>query len=141
MESYSHTQKAPMCLIYYGTALLGFALTWLARDTPGIFIFGGVGLVSALYASAVHYLTVVDQGEAIAIRFGPLPFYRKTVKYAAIEKVEIGRTLLDGWGMHYSFSGGRLGVELVGPGLRDPAPADRSVGDRYGRCRESRPIS
>ena len=39
--------------------------------------------------------------------FGPLPLFRRTVRYADIEKVEVGRTLLlDGWGIHYSVRGG-----------------------------------
>ena len=43
----------------------------------------------------------------LAIRFGPVPLFRRTVRYADIEKVEVGRTLiLDGWGIHYSIRGG-----------------------------------
>ena len=55
----------------------------------------------ALLASAFHQLTVEDQGDHLAIRFGPLPLFRRKVRYAEIEKVEVGRTLiLDGWGIH-----------------------------------------
>lgn len=76
-------------------------------DTPGIYIAGAVSLVIALLAPAFHHLTVVDQGERLAIRFGPVPLFRRTVQYADIEKVEVGRTLfLDGWGIHYSIRGG-----------------------------------
>ena len=104
---YSHTQKAPLCLILYGSALACFALAWMVGDTPGIFIAGGVGLLIALLAPAFHHLTVEDQGDRLAIRFGPVPLFRRTVRYADIEKVEVGRTLiLDGWGIHYSIRGG-----------------------------------
>ena len=47
---YSHTQKAPLCLILYGSALRCIGLAWLVGDTPGIFIAGGVGLLIALLA-------------------------------------------------------------------------------------------
>ena len=66
-----------------------------------------MGLLVALLGPAFHHLTVEDQGERLAIRFGPIPLFHKTVQYADIVKVEIGRTLiLDGWGIHWSFRGG-----------------------------------
>ena len=104
---YSHTQKAPLCLILYASALVCFVLVWLIGETPGMYIGGGVGLLIALLAPAFHHLTVEDQGDVLAIRFGPVPLFRRTVRYAEIEKVEVGRTLLlDGWGIHYSVRGG-----------------------------------
>jgi hypothetical protein len=104
---YSHTQKAPLCLILYGSALACVALAWLVGETPGFFIGGGVGLLIALLGPAFHHLTVVNQGDVLAIRFGPVPLFRRTVRYTDIEKVEVGRTLiLEGWGIHYSIRGG-----------------------------------
>jgi hypothetical protein len=106
-RGYSHTQKAPLCLILYGSALACVALAWLVGETPGVFIGGGVGLLIALLAPAFHHLTVEDQGDVLAIRFGPVPLFRRTVRYTDIEKVEVGRTLiLEGWGIHYSIRGG-----------------------------------
>jgi hypothetical protein len=104
---YSHTQKAPLCLILYGSALACIALALMIGDTLGMFIGGGVGLLIALLAPAFHHLTVVNQGDVLAIRFGPIPLFRRTVRYADIKSVEVGRTLLlDGWGIHYSVRGG-----------------------------------
>jgi hypothetical protein len=104
---YSHTQKAPLCLILYGSALACFVLVWLIGETPGIYIGGGVGLLIALLGPCFHHLTVEDQGEVLAICFGPVPLFRRTVMYADIGAVEIGRTLLpDGWGIHLSIRGG-----------------------------------
>jgi hypothetical protein len=104
---YSHTQNAPLCLILYGSALACFALAWIVGDTPGIFIGGGVGLLIALLAPCFHHLIIEDQGDVLAIRFGPVPLFRRTVRYADIGSVEIGRTLLlDGWGIHLSIRGG-----------------------------------
>lgn len=104
---YSHTQNAPLCLILYGSALLCFVLAWIIGYALDIFILGGVGLLIAVLGPVFHHLTVEDQGERLAIRFGPIPLFRRTVQYADIEKVEVGRTLLlDGWGIHWSIRGG-----------------------------------
>jgi hypothetical protein len=107
-RGYSHTQKAPLCLILYGSALACITLAWIVGgDTPGIFIAGGVSLLIAVLAPCFHHLTVEDQGDRLAIRFGPLPLFRRMVRYADIDSVEVGRTLiLDGWGIHYSVQGG-----------------------------------
>jgi hypothetical protein len=111
---YSHTQKAPLCLILYGSALacmilawmIGETHAWMIGETQGIYIAGGVSLVLTFLAAAFHHLSVEDQGEVLAIRFGPIPLFRRTVRYAEIENVEVGRTLLiDGWGIHMSIQG------------------------------------
>jgi hypothetical protein len=107
ISGYSHTQKAPLCLILYGSAVFCIGLGWMIGDTAGILIAGAVGLAIALLAPAFHHLAVVDQGDRLAIRFGPIPLFRRTVQHAEIEKVEVGRTLiLDGWGIHLSIRGG-----------------------------------
>ena len=106
--TYSHTQKAPLCLILYGTAFFWFVLAWIVGETAGIYIAGSVGLlICGLLAPAFHHLSVVDHGDDLALCFGPVPLFRKTVPYADIVKVEVGRTLLlDGWGIHMSIRGG-----------------------------------
>lgn len=107
MDGYSHTQKSPICLILYGLALLCFVLAWLVSDTPGFHIAAAVSVVIAAITSGFHYLMVQDQGDHLAIRFGPVPLFRRTVPYVSVERVEVGRTLiLDGWGIHYSLRGG-----------------------------------
>jgi hypothetical protein len=104
---YSHTHKAPLCLILYGSALACLGLGWMVDSAPGNVILIAVGLLLALLAPAFHHLNVVDEGDRLAIRFGPLPLFRQTVRYADIEGAEVGRTLiLDGWGIHYSIRGG-----------------------------------
>src|ERR1022692_4030331 len=72
-----------------------------------MYVAGGVGLLNASLAPCFHHLNVVDQRDVLTIRFGPVPLFGRSVKYADIEKVEIGRTLiLDGWGIHLSIRGG-----------------------------------
>ena len=66
-----------------------------------------LGLFIALLGSAFHHLTVEDKGERLLVRFGSIPLFRRTLRYADIEKAEVGRTLLlDGWGIHLSIRGG-----------------------------------
>jgi hypothetical protein len=104
---YAHTQKAPLCLILYGAAGWCFAVAWLIGEPPGTYLAVAVGLLLLFVAPAFHHLAVVDEGDRLAIRFGPLPLFSRTVDYTNIDKVELGRTLiLDGWGIHYSIRGG-----------------------------------
>jgi hypothetical protein len=108
MTEYHHTQKAPLCLLVYGTSVALFVGCWAARDEmPIAIILGITGVLTLFLGMAFHHLTVADQGDQLDIRFGPLPLFRRTVQYADIEKAEVGRTLiLDGWGIHYSIRGG-----------------------------------
>ena len=58
-------------------------------------------------AASFHHLKVVDKGDVLSVRFGPVPLFRKTVQYSDIVNVEVGQTLiLDGWGIHMSIRGG-----------------------------------
>ncbi len=104
---YTHTQKAPICLILYGTAIYCIVLGWMIGDALGMCVAGGVGLLLAWLAPCFHHLTVQDQGDVLGIRFGPIPLFCRTVRYDDIARVEVGRTLLlDGWGIHMSIRGG-----------------------------------
>jgi hypothetical protein len=105
---YSHTQKAPLCLLIYALAVVFFALGWFIQDAPPIpWLFPPIGLLMLVIAASFHHLTVEDQGDVLSVRFGPIPLFRKTVQYSDIVKVEVGRTLLlDGLGIHMSIRGG-----------------------------------
>ncbi len=104
---YSHKQTAPLCLILYGVGIAAISVAVLMGDTVGIVIAGSVSLVLVLLAPCLHYLAVEDQGDVLAVRFGPVPLFRRTVRYTDIGSVEVGRTLLlDGWGIHLSVGGG-----------------------------------
>jgi hypothetical protein len=104
---YWHRQKAPLCLIVYASAALGFVLAGSVAGEFGRYIGVAVGLMLVFLAAAFHHLTVADEGDRLDVRFGPLPLFRRTVRYDEIESVEMGRTMiLDGWGIHYSLRGG-----------------------------------
>lgn len=105
---YSHTQQAPLCLLIYALAVVFLVLGYFVQDAPPIqWLFPPIGLLMFVLAASIHHLSVVDQGDDLAIRFGPVPLFRRNVRYADIETVEVGRTLLlDGWGIHMSIRGG-----------------------------------
>jgi hypothetical protein len=105
---YSHKQKAPLCLLVYALAVVFFALGWFVEDAPPIpWLFPPIGMLLLVIAASFHHLTVEDQGDVLSVRFGPIPLFRKTVKYSDIVSVEVGRTLLlDGWGIHMSIRRG-----------------------------------
>ncbi len=100
--TYSHTQESPLYLILFGSSVPFFVLAWIAREQPvvlAVMIVAAVLLV--LVGLAFHHLTVEDEGDQLAVRFGPLPFLETSVRYADIQQVEVGRTtILDGWGIH-----------------------------------------
>jgi hypothetical protein len=101
-SSYRHTQRGLWgCLLtVLGIPLL--ALGWFVRiEHPGPIILTGVGLVFMALAPCFHHLTVADEGDRLAVRFGPVPFFQTSIQYQDIQNVEIGRTwLIEGWGIH-----------------------------------------
>ena len=106
---YIHTQKAPLCLLLYLATALMFTLALLTRsEAPHVTIILGVsGVLMAVLSASFHHLTVADMGDRLAIRFGPLPLFRRSVRYEEIESVAVSRTtILDGWGIHYSLRRG-----------------------------------
>ncbi len=105
---YSHRQSAPLCLLLYAVAALFLVLGWVLSAEPLLpWLFPSIGVLLAVVAASFHHLTVADLGDRLAVRFGPLPLFRRTVRYADIGSVEVGRTLfVDGWGIHYSVRGG-----------------------------------
>lgn len=103
---YQHTQRTPLCVDLFTIvgAIFVLILVW-RKEPPMLWLLLPFGLL-ALTAS-FHRLTVKDQGDRLSIRFGPIPLFRRSVRYEDIEKVEVGRTLvLDGLGIHYSVRGG-----------------------------------
>ena len=87
-SGYSHTQKASLCLLIYALAVVFFALSYFVQDAPLIpWLFPPIGVLMLILAASIHHLTVVDLGDRLMIRFGPVPFFRRTVRYADIERV------------------------------------------------------
>lgn len=108
MKSYRHTQRAPLCLLFYALAITFIVLGWVLQNEPPIrFLFPPLGVLFLAIAASLHHLTVEDQGDRLSISFGPLSLFRRSVKYEDIESVEVGRTTIsEGWGIHMSLRGG-----------------------------------
>ncbi|HUG93668.1 MAG TPA: hypothetical protein VML55_22705 [Planctomycetaceae bacterium] len=104
---YDHTQRAPFYLILVAPAVGMLAGAWfIPNPTAQIIFLGGAGLV-ILCAASCRQLTVRDEGDELLIQFGPLPLFRRRSPYAEIERVQSSRsTLRDGWGIHWSRTGG-----------------------------------
>ena len=106
--SYHHTQKAPWFLLLFAFAALFFTVAWGTRAEPVLpAILLVTGLLMAVLGYSVQQLTVCDEGDWLAIRFGPLPLFKRRIRYDDILEIQIGRTtILDGWGIHWSPWGG-----------------------------------
>jgi len=100
---YSKTQKGPIQYLLYGVVAVLLPLAWLNRQEPAaVVVLACVAVVMILAGLAFGYMTVRDEGDRLAIRYGPLPIFRRRIPYAAITAVEPGRSsIIDGWGIHY----------------------------------------
>ncbi len=100
---YHHTQKGPLHYIMFATAAIMFLGAWLAREEPiAAIVVSVTGLLVFVLAFAFVRLTVQDEVDCLAIRFGPLPLFSKRIPYGEITAVEPDRTnFLDGWGVHW----------------------------------------
>jgi len=108
LVTYWHRQTSPLCMLLYALAALFLWLAYSLRHEPVVSVVMPLaGIVNLVLATSFHHLTVSDEGEALAIRFGPLPLFRTAIRYDDIRRVELGRTtLLDGLGIHVSLRGG-----------------------------------
>ncbi len=101
--TYDHTQHGRWHYLFYAVALATLAGAFVARSNAAVVAMNlAVAAILALCGLMFGSLTIEDEGEYLALRFGPLPLLRKTIRYADITGVEIGRTkIIDGWGLHY----------------------------------------
>ncbi len=93
-----------MCCAFAG----GFLLAAVYSPVfPLRITFLVTGMLMFLLGVSFHHLTVEDDGDQLAVRFGPFPLFRRRIPYEDIIEVEAGRTtFLDGWGIHWSPWGG-----------------------------------
>lgn len=101
--NYEHTQRAwqntAIGLTVAGALLVG---AWLARGEACVVAIN-LAVAATFVAVAFMFgsLTVRDEGECLALRYGPLRVFRKRIPYADMTSVEPDRTkLIDGWGIH-----------------------------------------
>jgi len=101
--TYARTQHGRWHYVLLVLALATCGGAWLARSQPPVVgILMGIAAIFALCGLVFGSLTVSDEGDCLAIRFGPLPLLWKRIRYADITAIEVGRTrFIDGWGLHY----------------------------------------
>jgi hypothetical protein len=110
--TYRHTQKGPWLLVLYAVAVPLLALALWLHQQPNVppfavTILAVTGGILVAVGLCFYQLSVADEGDRLAVRFGPVPLFQKRIRYADIVAAEVGRTtLLDGWGIHWSFQGG-----------------------------------
>ena len=100
---YSHTQHGRFHYGLYLAVAATLVLAWVIRQQPpGMWVALFAAALIFLFTQAFHYLTVRDEGDCLAIRFGPLPLLHKRIPYDQITAMEPGRTtIIDGWGVHW----------------------------------------
>ncbi len=104
---YEHTQTAPLYLMLIAIGLGFMVAAWVIPEPFTQVTFVISGAIVFVLALSFHHLTIKDEGDELRIGFGPLPLFTKRLRYSDIERVEQARsTILDGWGIHLSPSGG-----------------------------------
>ncbi len=102
-DAYRHTQKGPWPAMLVVLAAVFLAVSWFVPDVPIRILMLVCGLSMLVLAPSFGQLTVADEGDRLAVRFGPLPLFQRRIRYDDIRIVERGRTtLLDGWGIHWN---------------------------------------
>jgi hypothetical protein len=98
---YSHTQHGWWHLLLCAVAVFLLTLPWIDPNVPPLMMMV-MALLFFAVAQLFRTLTVEDAGDALQLRFGPLPLISKRIEYRTIRAVELGRlSLLDGWGIHW----------------------------------------
>jgi hypothetical protein len=99
---YNHTQHGRWIYVLLGFSLSALVGAYIARTQPPLdLILMAIAAIFAFCGLIFGSLTVADEGDYLALRFGPLPLVSKRIRYADITAAEIGRTsVIDGWGVH-----------------------------------------
>ena len=103
MSIYEYTQRSPLHLLLLAGAAVFALLAQVGSQEPvGRFAMLGAAGLLVFFAACFASLTVRDEGEALALSFGPLPLFGCRIPWQDIESAEVGRTrLIDGWGIHW----------------------------------------
>lgn len=104
---YDHTQSAQLYLLFLVVGIGMLVGAWLTPAETMRIILAISGAVMFVLAVSFRQLTVSDEFDRLLISFGPLPLFRRRIRYTDIKSVERGRTtFFDGWGIHLSPGGG-----------------------------------
>ncbi len=105
-EPYSNTQRGLIRPLLSSTGILFLALAFFGPQSafPAFF---GTALMLYLMSFMFGYLATDDKGDHLIVRYGPLPLFRRRVRYADMASVEIckGGLFIDGCGIHWTRRG------------------------------------
>jgi hypothetical protein len=102
VPEYDHTQWSMLyLLLLVPGAVLVVAAPFVESQTESLGL-SLLGLFVGATAYSFRCLRVVDEGAALAVRYGTLPAFRKRIRYADIAESEKDRSsIIDGWGIHW----------------------------------------
>ncbi len=103
VPEYDHTQWAPMYWLMLVPALVVlFVSVLVENDTSTTFGLTLVTVLLLVVAYSFRSLRVVDEGNALALQFGPIPLFRKRFTYTDIVSADRDQSsVIDGWGIHW----------------------------------------
>ena len=91
-----------MHYILWAVVTVEVVFAWLFRGQPVIVLLMGIGVALGLFNFCFMHLRVEDEGDWLAVRYGPVPLFSKRIRYSDITSVDPARSLfIDGWGIHY----------------------------------------
>lgn len=102
--NYEHTQRSPLGWILLACGIFVFVFGWTHSEQILFKIISVViTLIIIMLSQCFGTLTVRDEGERLAVRFGPLPIFRTRIPYSEMIDIQPDRSnILDGWGIHYT---------------------------------------
>ena len=100
---YEHTQRGLWYLLLFAVAAVCFVVgCLLGRGTAAHYVCLGVALLMVFIGLCFMRLTIRDERDALAVRFGPFPLFFTRVPYETMRHARPDRTKIwDGWGVHY----------------------------------------
>jgi hypothetical protein len=106
--TYRHTQWAPWHLVLDAIGVALLVAAWLSNEPLfARWLFVGIATLFLLLGASFRQLAVEDRGDHLDVHFGPLPLFRRRIRYEDMRDVAIDRTTLpESWGIHMSPRGG-----------------------------------
>jgi hypothetical protein len=100
---YTHTQFGKLHRVVYLFILVFVVCAFWQRDEPFAVL---VILVAAAFlgflGATMAQMTVRDEGDALALVYGPVPLFRRRIPYSSMRTVRLSRSkLIDGLGIHF----------------------------------------
>lgn len=108
--NYEHTQRSPLGWILLICGISVFIFGWThSKQILFKVISVVITLTIIMLSQCFRTLTVRDEGEGLAVRFGPLPIFRTRIPYSEMIDIQPDRSnILDGWGIHYTPGKGKI---------------------------------